>query len=228
MMDDLLLQELIKRICQCPENSWERGRLLNKLILDLSKDKKLLKTSHYDYLEALNLTWLWLCKNICRIFANQKLNRETLLKIINSYLYWRIKDLYIPEKRLFSLEVDVIVSTDEVIALGNTFLTTNVTGIDRHIERWQLQENEKISLELEKYIEKDPQNKLQNTYIKNVPICNCQFLSRQLLLKAPPEKVSNIARELYLSQSTIHSFWKRKCLIMLREIAIELGYKSEL
>jgi hypothetical protein len=226
MMDDLQLQELIKQICHSPEKSWERGRLMNQLIFELSKDKNLLKSSHFDYLEALNHTWLWLCKDLCKICSKQDLNRKTLLKIINTYLSWRIKDLYIPDKRLVSL--DVIVSKDEVITtLLDNVATTNINGIDGYIEGLQLQEMQIISLQFIKYIEKDPDKRLQNTYLKNRPICNCQFLAQKLLLKEPQEKLIKIAGELNISPPTIYSFWQRKCLILLREIAIELGYKAE-
>ncbi len=226
MMDDLQLQELIKQICHSAEKSWERRRLMNQLIIELSKDKNLLKSSHFDYLEALNHTWLWLCKDLCKIFSKQDLNRKTLLKIINTYLSWRIKDLYIPDNRLVSL--DVIVSKDEVITtLLDNVVTTNINGIDGYIEELQLQEMEIISLQFIKYIEKDPDKRLQNAYLKNRPICNCQFLAQKLLLKEPQEKLIKIAEELNISPQTIYSFWKRNCLVLLRQIALELGYKAE-
>lgn len=226
MMDDLQLQELIKQICHSPEKSWERRRLMNQLIIELSKDKNLLKSSHFDYLEALNRTWLWLCKDLCKIFSKQELNREILLKIINTYLFWRIKDLYVPDNRLVSL--DAIVSKDEVITtLLDNVATTNVTGIYGYIEKLQLQEDDIIISEFKQYLEQDPDRKLQNTCAKNRPDCNCQFLIHKLLLKDPPEKMAVLSHELNVNYSTISSFWKRKCLVLLREIALELGYKAE-
>lgn len=226
-MDELHLQKLIEQICQSPEDSRERNRLMDRLILEFSKDQKLVKSSHPDYLEAVNDTWLWLCKIICKNIVNQELNRESLLKIINRYLYWRILDLYRRDKGVF-FSLDVIVSTDGIITtLGEMLPAKDVNGIDDYLEKLQLQAMEKITLQLENYIEEDPESKLRNTYIRKVPDCNCQFLAKKLLLKDPPEKMSNIASKLNISQQTIYSFWKRKCLSILQEIAIELGYKAE-
>ena len=72
------------------------------------------------------------------------------------------------------------------------------------------------------YVEQDPENRLTNCYPRQAPHCHCQCLGVRLLLQEPPDRLSTLAREFNINYQTLSSHWKRKCLPLLREIA--LGY----
>jgi hypothetical protein len=104
-------------------------------------------------------------------------------------------------------------------------------------------EDQSIGSQLWQYINADPEGKLRGCYpsekidkerkgnqpenMRPRPDVNCQVLAQRLQLKEPPEQLSEIARELGISDQTLYSHWKRRCLPLLREIAINFGYKPE-
>jgi transcriptional antiterminator len=95
------------------------------------------------------------------------------------------------------------------------------------IENAQKETTQRIGLELELYIEQDPEGKLKNSYPRSYPECNCQFLILRLVLKEPPDKFKDLAEELKVNYNTLTSHWYRKCEPSLQEIAVTLGYKQE-
>ncbi|HEY9652310.1 MAG TPA: hypothetical protein V6C95_16750, partial [Coleofasciculaceae cyanobacterium] len=75
------------------------------------------------------------------------------------------------------------------------------------------------------YIKQDPEQKLRQCHPKASPNCNCQLLSQRISLKSPPDKFSQLARELNINYQTLVQHWKRSCLPLLQTIAINLGYE---
>jgi hypothetical protein len=95
------------------------------------------------------------------------------------------------------------------------------------IESAQKETTQRIGLQLELYIEQDPEGKLKNSYPRSYPECNCQFLSKRRVLKEPPDKFKDLAKELNVKYTTLNSHWDRKCEPSLQEIARTLGYEQE-
>ncbi|NES68317.1 MAG: hypothetical protein F6K24_25325, partial [Okeania sp. SIO2D1] len=73
------------------------------------------------------------------------------------------------------------------------------------------------------YIETDPEEKLRSSHPKKHPECNCQVLAIQLNFTEPPKKISDICKEINISNQTVYSHWKRRCIPLLREIANQFG-----
>ena len=227
------LRKLIAEVCQHPSQSLERQKALNRLLVQIQHLPGLTKSSHPDYLDALNRTWEWLSQNIQNFKPRPPSLQVSLVKWINGYLYWRIQDLYAPDNRKYR-------SFDEPIGgeeAGQTYLdqlsetgffTPLLSGIDGYIEQLQRQEQQRIGLQLEKYIESDPDGKLKNCHLKSNTQCNCLLLTQRLRLKEPPDKLVDLARELKVNYQTLVAHWKRNCLPLLQEIALSLGYERDI
>lgn len=229
---DEQLRQLIAEVCQYPPQSRERQKSLNQLLIQIQHLPGLAKSTHPDYLHALNRTYQWISQNIQNFQPRPPSVQASLVTWINGYLYWRIRDLYTPEDRM-SWSFDELFKVQEV---GRSYLeqlsstgicTPNLAGIDGYIEQLQRQENQRIGIELERYIQEDPSAKLQNCHPRECPRCNCHLLSQRLLLQEPPDRIATLAREFELNYQTLNKHWKRSCLKLLQEIAITLGYQRD-
>lgn len=230
---DERLRQLIGAACQHPDQSQEWRRAMSRLLIVVQGLPEFRKYSRPDcpayLLDALNRTWEWLSRNIRNFKPHTSCIRADLVKWINGYLYWRIKDLaqpnFLAEHSLdeTTKDADGVESTTKLEQLSSNTLS----GIEGHIEQLQKQSEQHLVLQLEFYIEQDPERKLRNCYPRKHPNCNCQLLSQKLLsiFKDPPDKLTDIAREFNINYQTLLSHWKRKALPLLQEIAIELGYQ---
>ncbi|MBD2252725.1 hypothetical protein [Nostoc parmelioides] len=228
-MDDLEQQliGLITQIRQHVPKSRQWRLAMNRLLLEIQQFPGLRKSSHPDYPEALNLTFKWISNNISEFEPNSDSVAESLVRWVNSYLRWRIQDLYSPDKNA-PLSLDAPIASDfGEITLLDKLPNSTLSGLDSLIENSQRENNQRIGLQLEHYIEQDPEEKLKNSYPRSCVECNCQFLSQRLVLKEPPDKVADIARDLSIPYTTVNSHWNRNCKPMLKKIAENLGYKQE-
>ncbi|BAZ03111.1 hypothetical protein NIES37_71240 (plasmid) [Tolypothrix tenuis PCC 7101] len=228
-MDDLEQQliGLITQIRQHVPKSLQWRLAMNRLLLEIQQFPGLRKSSHPDYPEALNRTFEWVSNNISEFEPYSDSVAESLVRWVNGYLRWRIQDLYSPDKNA-PLSLDVNIASDfGEITLLDKLPNSTLSGLDALIENSQRESKQRIGLELKLYIEQDPEEKLKNSYLRSSVECNCQFLSQRLVLKEPPDKVAEIARDLSIPRTTVNSHWKRKCEPMLQKIAENLGYKQE-
>ncbi|WP_413166888.1 hypothetical protein ACL6C3_09320 [Capilliphycus salinus ALCB114379] len=232
------LRELIAKICNDPTciQGSERKRLLNCLLITVQKLPKLLKSSHIYYLEALDKTFEWLCRSICKFKPSLDDSRpyeEGLTRWINAYLRYRIKDLTTPKPEPINRSLDeTIYQDDESLKTLLDILSTTsseiptIDGLDEYIERLQKEKNKNTFLEFEIYVEKDLERRLRNCHPREYPDCNCQMLCERILLQNPPEKMSVLSRELGINYKTLVAHWNRRCKPLLQEILLELGYCS--
>ncbi|MEG4943925.1 hypothetical protein [Microcoleus sp. F4-D5] len=200
---------------------------MNKLLLQIQQLPGLKKSSHLNYPAALNLTLEWVSREIAKFEPRQSSVSKSLVNWINGYLGWRIKDLYSPDQDApISLDAPIATDVGETTRLD---LLPDLTlgGLDGMIESAQKETTQRIGVELERYIEQDPEQKLRNSYPRSHPKCNCQFLSMRRLLKDPPDRFQALANELNVNYTTLNSHWGRKCERLLQEIARSLGYKQE-
>jgi hypothetical protein len=225
------LRQLIEEVCQHPLKNPKRQKAMNKLLIEIQRLPGLGKSSHPDYLDALNQTWEWGNRSICTQFDWSKPKiQERLVQWLNSYLYWRIKDLYSSSK-VNSTSLDAPIGNDEAGATLLELLSENGlhppsrNGLDAYIEQIERERQQDIGLALEQYIEEDPEGKLHNCHPKAHPECNCRLLSQRVLLNSPPNKFSSLSTELNIKYQTLNAHWKRNCLPQLQEIAKELGYQ---
>jgi hypothetical protein len=228
-MDDLdrRLSALIAEIRQNPANSRKGRTAMNKLLLQIQQLPGLKKLDHPNYPAALNLTLEWVSREIANFEPRQSSVSKSLVNWINGTLRWRIKDLYSPDQVApISLDAPLAVDAGETTRL-ELLPDFTLSGLDGMIENAQKETTQRIGLQLELYIEEDREGKLKNSYPRSYPECNCQFLSKRRVLKDPPDKFQDLAKELNVKYTTLNSHWKRKCEPSLQEIARTLGYKQE-
>lgn len=206
---------------------------MNRLLIELQHLPGIARSSHPDYGDALNRTWGWVIRNICQI--SHQLTppiQDSLAKWINGYLKWRIKDLRAPDNRA-PISLDEPLSNDKE---GQTLLdiqsstdsnAPTLSGLDRHIQQLQKQKVLRVGVELERYIERDPEGKLRICYPHGYPQCNCQTLSKRRYLQDPPDTFKAIALDLNVPQSQVTNHWYGKCQTLLQKIAKKLGYQPE-
>ena len=242
----LLIQVLQKNLEKL-ERETAQERLL-KLIPDLPGIRQ---SSHHDYLDALNQALMQVKQNIHKKF---KLNndsepadvlRERFVRWVNSYLKYRIIDLYRAQNQPLSLDNPLGNDSRENfidVVTNFGFTAPTLDSIDSLIELNQKQISQRKVLALELYIERDPENKLRNCYPANCPDCNCQTLAKNLFLTdagsevtakegskrvtiAKAEKkvtVRSLAEKLGIKEQTAYTHWKRKCRPLFREIINDL------
>ncbi|MBD2678802.1 MULTISPECIES: helix-turn-helix domain-containing protein [Nostoc] len=236
---DEQLKKLIDEVCCYPDPSPERQKALNRLLIVIQQLPGIYKSGHQDYLEALNLTWEWVSRKICAFEARSRSDskgvspslQQSLVIWINGYLKWRIKDLYIPDSN-YTISLDRLTRNDEgdQTSLLNILpdpQSPTITLDLLDIKIAQIQENQRQSLgkRIRQYIEQDEEGKLTASCLRKNPECHCQLLTMRLLLENPPHKISDIARDLNISNQTLYSHWKKNCLPLLREIGINFGYE---
>jgi hypothetical protein len=216
--------ELLAEVLQAPPHSPIRSKAFSALIRYLQHLPGIKKVDHQDYSLALNQTWEWLNREIDNFQRSNKSSLEQdLVRWINGYLKWRIKDLY-SAANVFSLDAKVV-DTDETylnLLAENGFIRMKLSSLDQDIANIQQQETREIVQQIEDWIATDPDRELQNCHLKNHPQCHCQFLSQKLLLQDPPDKLAKIARDLDISYQTLISHWKRSCLELLKNKALNL------
>lgn len=228
---DERLRQLIEAVCQHPKESREWRKAMHRLLIELQQLPGLQKSSHPDYLHALNQTWEWIGRNICRDFKPRPGTlQQSLVKWINGYLYWRIKDLYsMQSSNLISLDKPIAnlkEGTPLVEQLSETSLKSpTLSGLDGYIEQLQQQKIKRLGLELERYIQRDPNKKLQKCHPRAEPNCNCQLLSQRRYLQDPPDLFCDIARELNMPLGQLTNHWYGRCKPLLQAIAKDLGYR---
>jgi len=228
-MDDLdrRLSALIAEVRHNPANSRKWRTAMNKLLLQIQQLPGVKKSNHPNYPEALNRTFEWVSREIANFEPRSPSVSKSFVNWINGYLRWRIKDLYSPDQDApISLDAPIAVDAGETTRL-ELLPDFTLSGLDGMIESAQKETTQRIGLKLELYIEQDPEGKLRNSYPRSNPECNCQFLSKRRLLKDPPDKFQDLAKELNVRYTTLNSHWKRKCEPSLQEIARTLGYKQE-
>ncbi len=228
-MDELeqRLTALITQVRQHPPHSRNWRFAMARLLREIPQLPRLARSSHPHYPDALNLTLEWVSKRISEFEPYSDSLLESFVKWINGYLSWRIIDLYSPDRDApLSLDAPIEVDAGETTLLDRLADPT-LSGLDGLIENALRETTQRIGLELELYIEQDSEGRLKNCYPRSSPECNCQLLSQKLVLKNPPEKFADVAREFNIPYTTVNSHWKRKCEPLLQEIACNLGYRQE-
>jgi hypothetical protein len=226
------LEELLTKVLHSPPHSKARAKNLTHLILYLQHLPGIRKVNHQDYLLALNQTWEWLSREIDKFQrSNTGSLEDELVKWINGYLYWRIHDLYFPQKNTPLVQsLDTPVSDTDITYLDllseDGFIEMQLSSLDRYIEKLQQQENQSIVHQIEAWIALDPEAELQSCFPKGCPGCNCQILSEKLLIQDPPDSLTKIASELKIPYQTLVSHWKRNCLKLLQNKAKNLEYDN--
>jgi hypothetical protein len=238
------LHQLWENVLQQPNGSKEWKRAIGRLLIylqGLPEFRRYIQSNSPAYfLDALNKTWEWFSRELRTFKPRTDSLHQDLIRWINGYLYWRIRD-GASQNLSTELSLDRPIGTDESGAisswlnrisssgeiLGKGFTPPSFAGLDAYIETLQTASIQTVGLALETYIEQDPDRKLQNSHPRQNPECNSQMLAQRILLKHPPDKLTDIARDFNANYQTLNSHWKLKTLPLLRDLALEFGYQSE-
>jgi hypothetical protein len=90
------LRQLVAETCRHSPGSIKRQQGLTQIIRLTSRSDKLWK-DHADYYEdALQQTWLYLCRNLCEAVTGQAYDPEksSIITWLNGYLKWRLQDYW--------------------------------------------------------------------------------------------------------------------------------------
>jgi len=217
------LKQLITEVRKYPNSSPQRQKALNKLLILTQQLSGIYYSTHPNYLEALNKTFEWVCKSIDSFNEQHKSSiTKSYVVWINGYLKWRIRDLYVSDNQYTpSLDRPISNSDDDSQTLGETIADPqfSLSLLDTKIEKLQAAKCKRQGEAIRQYIEQDLEGKLTNCHPKKYPQCHCKLLAMELLLKNPPAKLSQLARQLDIKYPTLRSHWKDKCLPLLQTIA---------
>jgi hypothetical protein len=204
------LEQLITEACHYPLGSRERQKNLTKIIRLINSQLWRENTPYYE--DALQQTWIYFCQNLCEEKTGKAYDRTkaSVITWLNNYLKRRLQDGYINEKK----------QQNQTISFENNNLQNNrIEPADK------IQDNstsQTLLEEIKKWVQTDPQKKLNKIYLKNRPDITCQIL---ILRRLPPETSWKVlATEFGVSIGTLSSFYQRQCLPILRQFGEMEGY----
>lgn len=202
---DQQLRQLVAQTCQHPRRSLQRRRCLDQLIRAIAQSGKLWREHTPDYEEALQLTWLYLCRNI----ENYDPARATVITWLDAYLKQRLKDLFRKRCQQQHHEAqpppDWENPTDPIENLPDTH--PDIPPILAETRQWA---------------ESDPEGELSNSHIRGRPEITCQVL---ILRRLPPEtEWRQLEAEFNCKVSTLATFYQRHCVPLLRKFGESQGY----
>jgi hypothetical protein len=248
-MQEERLKHLIDTIRQSPKQSLIWRKAMNQLLLEIQNLPGLTQSTHPDYPTVFNDILLRLAEEIDEFEPQQASLTASLVAWIELKLRLKyavrdlhpsgrsrsrktpktIKEEFREQSRKTPLSLDTPVTSEA----GETFSdrlsspVANFWELQAEIEREQQQQkNVRIGVRLQDYINCDPEGKLQNCHPQAHPRCHCQMLSQRLLLKQPPDRLTQIAKEFAVKYHTLNWHWHHKALPLLRSIAIALGYEQ--
>ncbi len=208
LTSDLALNALIAEACQYPIGTVQRQQLLTQIISRIQKSGKIWKGgamvgehSIDDYHEALQQTWLYLCRNL-NAYDPRKASITTWL---NHYLRYRLLDIY-QQRQQEHLRSQPFYSRS-----ANDSDTDLIDPIDR------IPSPPPPSTLLEDLTQWIHANAtlLKKKHVQHRSDINCYVL---ILHRLPPETAWNeLAQSLNTSISTLSNFYHRECLPRLRQ-----------
>lgn len=212
-MDELeeQLHQLVAETCRYPLGSIKRQQGLTQIVRLIIKSGKLWRDNAPYYEDALQQTWLYLCRNLCENTTGDKYSsdRGMIVTWLNGYLRWRLQDY----------------RTQEQTRKAQT-ATGQHLGIDKPVDPVETLEappDVPPILEItQQWVETDPDGELGCIHIQGHPQLTCQVL---ILRRLPPETSWKVlAAEFNLSISTLSSFYQRQCIPRLRNFGKSQRY----
>ncbi|MEC4892255.1 MAG: hypothetical protein SAL07_02655 [Oscillatoria sp. PMC 1051.18] len=250
---DERLRKLIATLRQQSKGSLSWRKALNGLLLEIQQLPGLAKSNHPDYLQALDDTLMRVGEEIEEFEPQQASITSSLVAWINLKLRlkYQVRDLYAgtgdrartrttnksirqefkeqARKPPLSLDVPLDAITQETFAaqLPDETPSTIWEQYEEIAREQEKRRHTRIGIQLQAYIEADPDNILASCHPRAHPQCNCQVLAWRLLLKYPPDKLVDIAKDLNINYHTLNWHWKNKGLPLLQNIAKNFGYQPE-
>ena len=205
------LARLVAETCQHRPGSLKRRQSFNRLVRAIIDSGKLWRENTPYYGDALQQTWLYLCRNLCQgtTGAQYDPQKSQVTTWLNQYLKRRLQDFYLAAKSPEKQQVHPNTSQADPasIAIENLPAPPEIPPILEETRRWVI---------------RDRDGELRRIHIKGRPDLTCQLL---ILRRLPPETDwKTLERELDCSYSTLANFYQRQCLPRLRKFGEFQGY----
>lgn len=233
--------QLIQECIQHPDGSREQRQALDRLSKMLLKLPGIYKDNNprINYQDSLNqavanLTGTSLKKgtassslNIRRFLLSNQFDLQqdnpqevclSLLKWFNKIIKRRIYDLYRSLKNQ-PLSLDNLIDGDDP---GTTYIDQlpdlSLNGLDLILSQEELQNNKQEEDKLKRRLESQEVKDKLNNHPQGYNYCTCYELMHRRLLRIPPQKWQDIAKELNVPYGTVTSHWNRKCQCLLDQL----------
>lgn len=208
---DREVRTLVVETCQHPSGSFQRNSGLTKLIQTIIQSRKLWYSHDSFYEDALQQTWLYLCRNLCEANTGKRYDPEKsqVTTWLNSYLKYRLLSFQQEIKQKKEREITPCAIAEEQTADPIQQLTA--PPVTPPI--WE---------ETLNWVKTDPDGELSSTHIKNRADLTCQVLILRRL--PPPTDWKTLEAEFKCSYSTLANFYKRQCRPRLRQFALTQGF----
>jgi hypothetical protein len=243
---ELRLRHLIETLQHQPHQSLAWKRAMHTLLQEVPQLPRLARSTHPDYGEILNDTFLQIADRIHE-FQPQDSIGVSLTNWINLQLRltYRLKDLYDSQSdqankadpkaqfraqiRKPPLSLDASIGEAGNLSFGDQLSDPRPTlsDLESLIQHDQQQQVERIGQQIYEYIETDPEYLLRQCYPQKYPECHCQLLAKRLLLKQPPDRFQAIVNDYRVNYHTLYSHWKNRGLPLLQSIAQKMGYNPD-
>ncbi|HBE18181.1 MAG TPA: hypothetical protein DEG17_16435 [Cyanobacteria bacterium UBA11149] len=202
---------LVCQTCQYKPRSIQRRQSLNRLVQAIIKSRKLWRKNTPYYEDALQQTWLYLCRNLCESNTGKQYDpeRSSVTTWLDGYLKKRLLDFEMiqHEKNNIEMPLPVPNSENQTNPIDNLPAPAPIPPTLDDIIDW---------------VKRDPDGELGNIHIKGRPDLTCQIL---ILRRLPPETAwKSLAEEFDCSISTLANFYQRQCLPRLRKFGEDRGY----
>ncbi len=203
---DQQLKHLVTETCRHPHGSIERQKGLTSLVRLINRSQKLWRDSSPYYEDALQLTWLYFCRNLCEASTAKSAydtDKSNVITWLNAYLKRRLQDMYIEsqqQQQSLSIEKEDSNSVEIGQAIDRVAAPPQPSNLLEQVRLWAEMDQTKV---------------LRRTYIRDRPDVNAQVL---ILKRLPPEtNWQLLSQEYTLPISTLSSFYQRKCIPLLKE-----------
>jgi DNA-directed RNA polymerase specialized sigma24 family protein len=200
------LQALIATASCYPPGHPMRQKIITQLIRIIQP--RLWKENTPDYADALQQTWLYLCRHLDRYNGD----RGSVVTWLNAHLKWRLFDL-----RQRSARYDAIhqpLQGDQASGL---------LAIDPPAPMRSSGAPLPLTVDLvREWVETDPTGELGRIHLNNHPQVTCQVLLLRRL--PPPTKWRVLSQEWQVPLPKLSAFYYRECLPRLRDFGESEGY----
>ncbi|MEO1592225.1 MAG: sigma-70 family RNA polymerase sigma factor [Cyanobacteria bacterium J06632_22] len=201
------LRQLAGAACQHGAGSPQRQRYLTELIRQVQA--QLWRDRNPYYQDALQLTWIFLCQNLCegRTGAPYDPSRAGVVTWLNTYLKYRLKDLENAARTERNRYVSDSVG-DGPSVLDSLAARPDIPPILERVQEW---------------VENNA-TELRRIHVTGHPEINCYVM---ILRRLPPETPWQVLEtEFGVSFKTLESFYRRQCRSRLREFGRREGHLS--
>lgn len=158
------LSQLVAQTCKHPRGSVERRLGLNHLIQSIVKSGKLWRENTPYYEDALQQTWLFLCRNLCEANTGARYDptKSSVTTWLDFYLKKRLLDFRLEEQRQKIQQVSPLTSLE---------VAHKINSIENLPASAALQP---ILEEIKQLVEADADGELRSIHIKGRPDLTCQ------------------------------------------------------